>query len=131
MGFFIYSNTLEIHVINLRGQDSLKTQTFVQKNREITIMIYWLMLGRRFQTRSLLFHCTGMITHSPYRSDAPVRPVSIKCKHLQLPYFLVLQPRQLILCKERKVKSRIKPIRTESRNISFNVSFKSFDFSQG
>ena len=31
MGFFIYSNTLEIHVINLRGQDSLKTQKFVQK----------------------------------------------------------------------------------------------------
>ena len=30
-----------------------------------------------------------MITHRPYRSDAPVRPVPIKCKHLQLPYFLV------------------------------------------
>ena len=27
--FFIYSNTLEIHVINLRVQDSLKTQKFL------------------------------------------------------------------------------------------------------
>ena len=40
MGFFINSSALEIHVINFRGQDSLKTQTFVQKNREIVIAIY-------------------------------------------------------------------------------------------
>ena len=31
MGFFIYSNTLEIHVINLRGQNGLKAQKFVPK----------------------------------------------------------------------------------------------------
>ena len=46
MGFFHitykYSNTLEIHFINLRGQDSLKTQKFVQNNREIVIAIYLL-----------------------------------------------------------------------------------------
>ena len=40
MGFFIHSNTLEIRVINLRGQDSLKIQTFIQKNKEIAIAIY-------------------------------------------------------------------------------------------
>ena len=39
MGFFIYSNTLEIHVINLRGQNSLKAQKFVQKSREIAIYL--------------------------------------------------------------------------------------------
>ena len=37
MGFFMYSNTLEIHVINLKGEDSLKTQKYVQKDREILI----------------------------------------------------------------------------------------------
>ena len=37
MGFFIYFNILESYVINLRGQDNLKTQKFVQeisKNRD-------------------------------------------------------------------------------------------------
>ena len=34
--FFIYSNTLKSHLINLRGQDNLKTQ----KMREIGIAIY-------------------------------------------------------------------------------------------
>ena len=31
MDFFMYSNTLEIHVINLRGEDSLNSQKYVQK----------------------------------------------------------------------------------------------------
>ena len=38
--FFIYSNILESHVINLRGQDNLKTQKIVQEIREIVIAIY-------------------------------------------------------------------------------------------
>ena len=38
--FFTYSNTLESHVINLRGQENLKTQKFVQEMREIAIAIY-------------------------------------------------------------------------------------------
>ena len=40
MGFFVHSNTLDIRVINLRGQDSLIIQKFIQKNREIAIAIY-------------------------------------------------------------------------------------------
>ena len=40
MGFFIHSNTLESHVINLRGQDNLKTQKFVQGMRKIAIAIF-------------------------------------------------------------------------------------------
>ena len=36
MGFFVHSNTLEIRVINLRGQDSLK----IQEISKITIAIY-------------------------------------------------------------------------------------------
>ena len=38
--FFTYSDTLESHVINLRGQENLKTQKFVQEMREIAITIY-------------------------------------------------------------------------------------------
>ena len=40
MGFFVHSNTLEIRVINLRGQDSLKIQKFIQRNSKIAITIY-------------------------------------------------------------------------------------------
>ena len=40
MGFFIYSYVLEVHVINLRGQDILKDQKIVQENWEITIGTY-------------------------------------------------------------------------------------------
>ena len=36
MGFFVLSNTLEIRVINLRGQDSLK----IQEMSKIAIAIY-------------------------------------------------------------------------------------------
>ena len=36
MGFFVHSNTLEIRVINLRGQDSLK----IQEMSKIAIAIY-------------------------------------------------------------------------------------------
>ena len=38
--FFIHSNTLESHVINLRCQENLKTKRFVQEMREIAIVIY-------------------------------------------------------------------------------------------
>ena len=40
MGFFVHSNTLEIRVINLRGQYSLKIQKFIQRNSKIAITIY-------------------------------------------------------------------------------------------
>ena len=40
MVFFIYSNILESRVINLRGQDSLKIQKFIQRNSKIAIAIY-------------------------------------------------------------------------------------------
>ena len=38
--FFIHANTLESHVINLRGQENLKPKRFVQEMREIAIAIY-------------------------------------------------------------------------------------------
>ena len=38
--FFIHSNTLESHVIYLRGQENLKIQKCVQEMREIAIAIY-------------------------------------------------------------------------------------------
>ena len=37
---FTYSNTLESHVVNFRGQENLKTQKYVQEMREIAIAIY-------------------------------------------------------------------------------------------
>ena len=41
MGFFFtYFDILESYVINLRGQDNLKTQQFVQEISKITIAIY-------------------------------------------------------------------------------------------
>ena len=40
LGFFVHFNTLEIRVINLRGQNSLKIQKFTQKNSKIAIAIY-------------------------------------------------------------------------------------------
>ena len=45
MGFSIYSNTLESHVINLRGQDNLKTK----KMREIVIGIYSCKIELKYQ----------------------------------------------------------------------------------
>ena len=45
MGFFVHSNTLEIRVINLRGQDSLKIQKFIQAISKIAIAIYLCIVG--------------------------------------------------------------------------------------
>ena len=40
MGFFTYFDILESYVINLRGQDHLKTSKFVQEISKIAIAIY-------------------------------------------------------------------------------------------
>ena len=61
MGFFIYSNTLEIHVINLRGQNSLKAQKFVQKSREIAIAIYLCKIYVIIHKRLHIYHQGSMV----------------------------------------------------------------------
>ena len=42
MGFFIYSNTLESHLINLRSQDNLKTQK-MRKSQSRSIYITYIL----------------------------------------------------------------------------------------
>ena len=51
MGFFVHSDTLEIHVINLRGQDSLKLNKLhkeIAKLQSRSIYVAYILVSKKF-----------------------------------------------------------------------------------